>query len=231
MKLKIEMILMVILIGAIQMVSGAISQPTQAQEKRTRIFDFEQDREKTLPAGLAAGMTGTWKETKWNVQQIDGNKVLAHIGFWDEDPEGVFPVCWVKDAKAIDLTLSARLFPVGPPAEIAGSENDGAGIVVRLKDPDNYYLLRSVPLEKRVRFYKVVNGTRSTLTGKNLEVAVDRWHELKLKAIGNTFTAYFNGEELFSYQDDTFKEGGGYGLWCKPNNVTYFDNLLAEIDK
>jgi hypothetical protein len=79
---------------------------------------------------------------------------------------------------------------------------------VRLKDPDNYYLLRSASPEKRVSFYKVVNGTRSTLTGKNLEVAVEQWYELKLKALGNTFTAYFNGEELFSYKEDTFKEGG-----------------------
>ena len=80
-----------------------------------------------------------------------------------------------------------------------------------------------------MRFYKVVDGKRHTLTGKNLEVAVDRWHELKLSARGNVFTAYFNGEELFSYNDETFKDAGAFGLWSKPNNVTYFDDLKAEI--
>ena len=26
-------------------------------------------------------------------------------------------------------------------------------------------------------------------------------------------------------------KAGGVGLWCKPNNVTYFDNLTVAIDK
>jgi hypothetical protein len=31
--------------------------------------------------------------------------------------------------------------------------------------------------------------------------------------------------------DSTFEEAGSYGLWSKPNNVTYFDDLKAEIVK
>jgi hypothetical protein len=69
------------------------------------------------------------------------------------------------------------------------------------------------------------------MAGKNLVVAVGKWHELKLRVRGNVITAYFNGEELFSYQDETFKEAGAFGLWSKPNNVTYFDGLKAEIIK
>ena len=75
----------------------------------------------------------------------------------------------------------------------------------------------------------MVDGKRSTLAGKNLEVAVDRWHELKLRASGTVFTAFFNGTELFSYEDETFPKAGAFGLWSKPNNVTYFDDLKAEI--
>ncbi len=48
------------------------------------------------------------------------------------------------------------------------------------KDPNNYYLLRAVPHEQRVRLYKVENGKRTTFTGKNLAIPVDTWHELKL---------------------------------------------------
>ncbi len=203
----------------------------EGQEPRTWIFGFDGYDEKTLPDGFQAGMTGTWKATEWSVQTVDGNQVIAHVGFWKEDPDGVFPLCWVKNSKAQDLTLTVRLFPVRPPAEVREAIHDGAGIVVRFKDPDNYYLLRAVPHETRVRFYRVVDGKRSTLTGKNVEVAVGKWHKLKLSAKGNVFTAYFNGEELFSYKDETFMEAGAFGLWSKPNNITYFDDLKAEIIK
>jgi hypothetical protein len=174
-------------------------------------------------------MTGQWRKTKWSIQKVEGNAVLAHVGFWEEDPDGVFPLAWVKDLRAKDLRLTVRLFPVHPPTSIERAVHDGAGIVVRFTDPDNYYLLRCVPHESRVRFYKVENGKRSTLAGKDIDVPTGRWHELQLAARGKAFTARFNGENLFAHQDKTFEEAGAFGLWCKPNNVTYFDDLKAEI--
>lgn len=203
--------------------------PAVGQAPRTQIFGFERYDEWSLPDEFQAGMTGRWKATEWRVRRIDGNMVLAHIGRWDEDPDNVFPVCWVKESKARNLTLSVRLFPVRPPADIQGAVHDGAGIVVRFRDPDNYYLLRAVPLETRVRFYKVVKGKRFTLAGKDLDVAVGAWHDLALRAAGDEFTAYFDGRELFSHTDRTFPQAGAFGFWSKPNNVTYFDDLKAEI--
>jgi hypothetical protein len=138
-------------------------------------FDFEGDTEMTVPSGFETGMTGNWKATEWSVREVAGNRALAHIGFWNEGPDGVFPVCWVTNWKARDLTLTVRLFPVQPPTEVPNAVHDGAGIVLRFTDPDNYYLLRAVPLETRVRFYKVEHGKRSTLAGRDLEVTVDQW--------------------------------------------------------
>lgn len=192
-------------------------------------ISFDDTPEGSFPEGFSKGMTGEWKETQWLVQKIEGNPALAHVGFWDEDPEGVFPVAWVKDSRAKDLRFSARIFPVTPPASVEGSENDGSGIVFRFANPDNYYLLRLVPHETRVRFYKVENGVRSTLTGKDIDVPTGQWHELQITAQGAIFTAHLNGEELFTFEDGTFGEPGSFGVWCKPNNTTYFDDLRAEI--
>lgn len=202
---------------------------SMGQERRIQVFDFEGDAQMMVPSGFETGMTGDWKTTEWSVRQVAGNRALAHIGFWNEDPDGVFPVCWVRNAKARDLTLTVRLFPVKPPAENPDAVHDGAGIVLRFTDPDNYYLLRPVPLERRVRFYKVEGGKRSTLAGRDLEVTVDRWHTLALMARDDVFTAYFDGKELFSHRDRTFRDAGAFGLWSKPNNITYFDDLKAEI--
>ena len=205
------------------------SVPPMAQENRTQVFDFEKTAVNTVPAGFQTGMTGDWKATEWAVKAISGNQVMAHTGYWNEDPDGVFPLCWVKKSKARDLTLSVRLFAVSPPSDLPGAIHDGAGIVVRLINPDNYYLLRAVPHESRVRLYKVVNGRRFTLAGKNLEVQTDRWHVLGLKVSGSRFTAYLNGNRLFRHRDITFKNAGAFGLWSKPNNVTYFDDLTSEV--
>lgn len=212
-------------------ISVLCREPALGQEARTWSSGFDGDEEQTLPAEFQTGMTGAWQATEWSVRTVDGNQVMAHVGFWNEDPDGVFPLCWVKDSKAQDLALTVRLFPVQPPADIDKAVHDGAGIVIRLKNPDNYYLLRAVPHETRVRFYKVENGERSTLAGKDIEVLAGRWYDLQLKASGDLFTASLDGEELFSHEDETFKEAGAFGLWSKPNNVTYFDDLTAEIVK
>ena len=220
--MKALSIVLIVVLGG----GGAHSVAWPAAE---RVYTFEADEENTLPAGFVSGMTGQWKPTEWKVRKVDGNKVLAHIGFWNEDPEAVFPICWVKDAKAKDLAVSVRLYPLRPPAGIKKAIHDGAGIIVRFKDPNNYYLLRAVPHEQRVRLYKVEDGKRTTFTGKNLAIPVDTWHELKLVVSGNAFTASFNGAELFTFKDDTFKDAGAFGLWSKPNNVTYFDDLRASV--
>ena len=192
-------------------------------------YTFDGNPEGTLPPNFQTGMTGDWKKTEWTIQKVEGNTVLAHVGFWGEDPDGVFPVAWVKDSKAKNLDLTVRLFPVHPPESIKKAVHDGAGIVVRFRDPDNYYLLRAVPHETRVRFYKVEKGIRSTLAGKDIDVPTGRWHKLQLTASGSTFMVYFNGEKLFAHEDRTFQEAGAFGFWCKPNNVTYFDDLTADV--
>ena len=119
---------------------------TIVQNNSLQVYNFEEDDENTLPSYLQGGMPWEWKKTEWVIRNIDGNKVLAHIGFWDDDPDGVFPLCWIKDSKARDLTLSVKLYPVRPPAEIIHDVHDGAGIVFRFKNTHNYYLLRAVPL-------------------------------------------------------------------------------------
>ena len=163
------------------------------------------------------------------MHDFQGGRVLGHFGFWDEDPDGVFPVCWVRGASAKDLRLSVQLYPVRPPDGIKDAVHDGAGLVVRLQDADNYYLIRVVPHEKRVRFYRIEDGKRTTLGGKDVDIEVEQWHVLTLHVSMNTFTLFLNGENLLHILDETFKEPGSYGLWSKPNNITYFRDLNVEI--
>jgi hypothetical protein len=208
---------------------GTGTLPSQGAAQLPSIFTFQDDQVGVVPKGFLCDMTGQWKATEWSVQDFQNKRVLRHFGFWEEDPDGVFPVCWVRDSQARDLTLTVRLFAVRPPTGVKNAIHDGAGIVVRLKDQNNYYLMRANPHEKLVRLYRVEKGKRTTLGGKELDIQLEQWHELKLLVSGHTFTLYFDGENLFHLMDRTFEEAGSYGLWSKPNNVTYFDDLTAEV--
>ena len=55
--------------------------------------------------------------------------------------------------KGVDLSVKMKA--------VAGSEDQGGGLVWRAKDKRNYYIVRYNPLEDNYRIYKVENGRRS----------------------------------------------------------------------
>ena len=108
---------------------------------------------------------------------------------------------------------------------VAGKIDRAAGVVVRLIDPNNYYVVRANALEDNVRFYRVVKGRREQIEGANLKVSANEWHTLGLKAEGDRFTVTFDGKQLFTTSDRTFTEAGRFALWTKADSVTRFDRI------
>ena len=60
---------------------------------------------------------------------------------------------------------------------------------------------------------------RHRLDGQRSVAEVSCWHELRVEAVGNKITCYYDGT------DNTFKDAGKLGLWTKADSVTSFDNL------
>jgi hypothetical protein len=123
---------------------------------------------------------------------------------------------------------------VGAPADvsvgtkiklISGRVDQAGGLVVRLRDPNNYYVARANALEGNVRFYKVTGGKREQLGGADLPVTANAWHDLRLDAQGDRFTVSFDGQELFTTVDASIATAGKVGLWTKADSVTRFDAL------
>jgi hypothetical protein len=53
---------------------------------------------------------------------------------------------------------------------------------------------------------------------------LDKWHHLKIEAIGDKFTLWINDEKVVEYQDDTYQRGMvGFGL---ANYTARFDNVV-----
>jgi hypothetical protein len=133
-----------------------------------------------------------------------------------------FPMAIYKPVSARDVDVSVRFKPV------AGKIDQAGGIVVRLTNPDDYYIVRANALEDNVRFYRVVNGRREQIEGVDTKVAKGQWHTLALRAEGTHFTVSFDGKELFSADDKTFAAEGKVALWTKADSVTYFDTLTIR---
>lgn len=179
-------------------------------------FNFDAAKPGSPPAGWLATQTGDGS-AKWTVEREStapsAPQVLKQSGNAD------FPVCLATNVSFADVTLEVKFNPV------KGQDDQAAGLVWRAKDALNYYVVRANALEGNVRIYKFVDGKRTQFGGVKREVAVNRWHTLKLEAAGTTFKVWLNGEELFAAEDKTFTERGAVGLWTKADSETLFDDF------
>ena len=120
------------------------------------------------------------------------------------------------------MAVSERFRPV------SGTVDQAAGLVVRLRDPRNYYIARANALEGNVRLYRVVDGRRTQFAGVDVRVPRERWQTLGLRIAGGRFEVSLDGRTLFSAADRTFAEAGRAGLWTKADSLTHFDAFEAE---
>jgi hypothetical protein len=172
------------------------------------------------PAGFSFARTGQGAEGKWNVVADPTAKTGRAIEQQSADRTDYrFPLAIHESFSAKNLIMQIRFKPV------AGRIDQAGGIVVRLTDPDNYYVARANALEHNVRFYRVVAGRRQQLGTSNIRVTSNEWHTLTLRAEGERFTVSYDGATLFEAKDDTFRDPGGVALWTKADSVTRFDQV------
>ena len=196
-------------------------------------IDFNSDKAGQPPSGFSTALTGRGQPGKWVVMKDDASpdrgNVLAQT---DADATDYrFPVCVYDGLTAKDADISVRFKPV------SGRIDQGAGIVWRYRDKDNYYTVRANALEGNVVLYKVQNGKRTDLPlkgqgrtyGMKEKVASKQWGILRVVMKGNLFEVYHEGKKLYEVEDDTFKEPGKVGVWTKADSVIYFDDLQVKV--
>ena len=172
------------------------------------------------PADFTTRRTGNGQPAQWQVVSDPTAARQTAIAQVSTDPTGYrFPLAVYRPASAKNVDVSVRFKPV------AGKIDQAGGIAVRLTTYDDYYVARANALEDNVRFYRVVKGRREQISGVDIKVAGNQWHTLGLRAEGNRFTVSFDGKELFSAEDETFRKEGKVALWTKADSVTYFDTL------
>ena len=194
--------------------------PLQAPGKQF-VYNFDGDAPGQMPAKFHSAKTGGGTAEKWSVvvdpAAPSKPNVVAQTSTDQADYR--FPLLISDEGSFQDLDLS-----VGFKA-VSGSVDRAGGLVFRLRDPNNYYIVRANALEDNYRLYHVVNGRRSQFAGANFKVTSGEWHELRVEATGNKITCYYDGAKKIEATDSTFKDAGKVGLWTKADSVTYFDDL------
>jgi hypothetical protein len=129
-----------------------------------------------------------------------------------------FPAICLSDRVYTDLEVSVRFKP------LSGQEDQAAGIIFRVQDKDNYYILRANALENNVMFFLYAGGKRSILKRSAADVPSGRWQELRVEVVGNRFRGFLDGKFVVEVSDDSYR-AGKVGLWTKADSVTCFDNV------
>ena len=189
-----------------------------------------------LPAGWTVAMTHTGGAPRWEVR-IDESapskpNVLAQVS--NDATAGRFPLAIWDRVSLRDGTVTVRF------KAVSGNVDQGAGLVWRYRDPNNYYIVRANALEDNVVLYRVQNGERISLAPKGAvsnaygvkhQVPKQMWATLSVGFHGNLFTVSLDGEKLFEVEDSTFTGVGKTGLWTKADSVIYFDDFRVEPER
>ncbi len=177
----------------------------------------------SLPDGFDFARTGQGGPSQWAVAAditAAGGRAIEQISTDRTDYR--FPLAIHRETSAQNVDVAVRFKAVG------GTVDQAAGIALRLRDADNYYVVRANALEDNVRFYRVVDGRREQLEGVDIKVSANEWHALGLRAEGDRFTISFDGRPLFGASDRTFTGAGKIALWTKADSVTRFDQITIK---
>ncbi len=180
----------------------------------TLSWNFAADAPGRAPGGVEI-FSGKW-EVRANEQGAPSPpNVLCQTG------SATFPSLALDSTIYEDLDVTTRF------KAISGKDDQAAGIIFRVQDKDNYYILRANALEDSVNLYKYTGGSRTELKGAGAPVAAGEWHDLRVETNDETLRGYLDGALVVETTDDTF-HAGRIGLWTKADSVICFDDVKAK---
>lgn len=189
--------------------------------ERKEIY-FDDDKADELPSGFQSTNTGTGRPGLWAVTKIEhapsADNVVVQKKIDETDYR--FPLLILEGSTYKDAMTFVRF------RAISGKVDQAGGLIFRYKDNNNYYVLRANALENNVKLYKVVNGKRTEIAGKDTPVS-NEWHLLKVIYRADNILCFFNNSKVFEVSDDTFDKGS-VGLWTKSDSYTMFDDLVIQ---
>lgn len=220
-------------VAVICCMSSLISNYTYAQQGQKIIgseilgerkeYYFDDDKDGEFPQGFQSALTGKGEPGRWVVKKIEhaptADNVVVQTKLDDTDYR--FPLLVLDGSSYKDAMVFVRF------RAISGKTGQAGGLVFRYKDSKNYYVLRADAKENNVRLYKMVDGNRRQIGGKDLKVKSNEWHLLKVVYKGDKMQCFFNNAKVIEAADNTF-DCGSVGLWTKSDSYTFFDDFVVQ---
>ncbi len=175
-------------------------------------WTFDGDTLGGVPAGVEV-FSGSWV-VRAEADTPSKPNALCQVG------SAEFPAVALGTIVYGDVTVTLRFKPV------SGKTDQAAGIIARVQDKDNYYILRANALEANVNLYKYAGGQRSGIKDGGAKVVAGQWQELRLEIVGDRLRGSLNGQLVVEATDSTYK-AGRVGLWTKADSVTCFDDVVV----
>ena len=136
-----------------------------------------------------------------------------------------FPLLIFEEEIFGDFTLTTRF------KTVRGEKERMAGIAFRIQNETNYYVVRASSLGNNFRFYKVVNGQRSSPIGPEVPIPSGQWHGLSVECKANQIRCLLDGKELIPMLTDNTFAKGKIGFWTKSDSVAYFTDTKISYTR
>ena len=138
--------------------------PQQTSGKKF-VYNFDSDTPGQLPAKFHSAKTGGGSQEKWVVSAdpTAPSKPNVVTQASTDQTDYCFLLLISDEGAFQNLDLSMKF------KAVSGNIDRAGGLVFRLKDPNNYYIVRANALENNYRLYHVVNGRRSQFRWSQLE--------------------------------------------------------------
>ncbi len=238
-----------ILLGSFSLTLAAYGQPTSqppapatqptpaapakpAEPAKETTFNFDKEAKGKLPDGWKAegtnqkGPVATW-EVAEDKTAPSGPNVLS-LSKTNHDSGGTFNICWTDKVKFTDGAIEVKF------RANTGKDDQGGGLIWRVKDKDNYMIARMNPLEDNFRVYYVKDGSRHQIESSKVVIkpgVEGGWHTMKIEQHGDHIVCSIDGKAYMDVKDDhssAWGGVGGVGLWTKADAASSFDDFTVK---
>jgi hypothetical protein len=170
--------------------------------------DFERDAVGANPPAGWEVMDGTWDGVV-----DDHGRVLRHAAGQSYGHVAVGSPAWR------DYSVTARL-------RLAPLSTGFAGVAARFRDEGDYYAC-GVYYGTAVRLWRVRGGSVTLLDARRMDVAADRFHDVRLVVKGSRLSCVFDSAEVLTATDDSLPSGR-IALVAGSEQVAEFDDVVVR---